>query len=178
MKKFFLLIVAITLHQSLQAQEDGITNKLFYAELGGPGVIMSANFDARFKKERLGFGCRLGLGYGVGDFKEERVYQGGYYDDYVRRTYYSIPAGLNYVFGKPNSSNTFEVGAGVTFLTRKVSLYYYDVKEPGHAIVFLTFMYRVVPVNGGFSFRIGLTPIIGTAGDLYPMGSIGFGYAF
>jgi hypothetical protein len=35
-----------------------------------------------------------------------------------------------------------------------------------------------MPVNGGFSFRIGLTPIIGTAGELRAMGAIGFGYAF
>jgi hypothetical protein len=87
---------------------------------------------------------------------------------------------LNYVFGKPNSAQTFEVGAGITLLTRKVALYYYgfDEKQSGNAIGAITFMYRIMPVNGGFSFRIGFTPIIGTAGDLFPMGTVGFGYAF
>jgi len=176
-KSLLILVVIVTLNQSLSAQEDRITNKLFYTELGGPGVIMSANFDARFtSNERLGLGFRLGAGFGVGDFEDE-INQGGNHD-YVTRTYYSIPTGLNYVFGKPNSAKTFEVGGGVSFLTRKVSLYHYDVKKEGHIIGFFTFMYRVMPVNGGFSFRIGLTPIIGTAGDLYPMGAVGFGYAF
>ena len=182
MKKSLLLGaitgLLLTLNQSLSAQEETEYGKVFYAELGGPGVIISANFDSRFKtKERLGLGFRLGIGFGEGNFEEERLNQWGYYD-YVHRTYYSIPAGLNYVLGKPDSAHNFEVGAGVTFLTRKVPLYYYDEKIPGYAIGFLTFMYRMMPVNGGFSFRIGLTPIIGTAGDLFPMGAIGFGYAF
>jgi hypothetical protein len=80
--------------------------------------------------------------------------------------------------GKTNSSSAFEVGAGITFLTRSVALYCYDYEEPGHAIGFLTFMYRRMPVNGGFLFRIGMPPVIGTGGDLFPMGAIGFGYAF
>jgi len=178
MKKSFLLLVAIaglslTYNQSLSAQEETVAGKLFYAELGGPGVIMSANFDARFNSNaRLGFGYRLGVGFG---------YDESYWDDYEQRsrTYYSVPLGLNYVLGKPNSAHTFEVGAGVTFLTRKVSLYYYGYSEkPGNVIGVLTFMYRIMPVNGGFSFRVGLTPIIGTSGDLFPMGAIGFGYVF
>jgi hypothetical protein len=39
-------------------------------------------------------------------------------------------------------------------------------------------MYRRIPVNGGFSFRAGFTPIIGTSGDLVPMVALGFGYIF
>ena len=176
----FVMIVGLTLtfNLSLPAQEEKVANKLFYAELGGPGLIMSANFDSRMKSdERLGFGFRLGLGFAYGDFEEKRPNQRGYYD-YVTKTYYSIPAGLNYVFGKPNNNHTFEVGAGVTFLTRKVSLFCYDIEEEGRMISFFTFMYRLMPVNGGFSFRVGLTPMIGTAGDLFPMIAIGFGYVF
>ena len=181
MKKSVILAaimgLSLTLNQSLSAQEGGVANKVFYTELGGPGIIMSANFDSRFKSgERLGLGFRLGAGFCIGDFRNHDNYWT--YDDYVTRTYYSIPAGLNYVFGKPNSSSTFEVGGGVTFLTRKVSVFYYDVEKPGHMIGFLTFMYRRMPVNGGFSFRAGFTPVIGTSGDLFPMGAVGIGYAF
>jgi len=166
-----IVVFVITLNQSLTAQEGGVVNKLFYTELGGPGVIMSANFDGRFNSySRLGFGYRLGAGFGIARFDEEQ--------GHIRRTYYSIPAGLNYVFGKPSSSLTFEVGAGATYLTREVSLYNFDVEKPGNVIGFVTFMFRRVPLNGGFSFRVGFTPIIGTAGDLFPMGAIGFGYAF
>jgi len=182
MKESFLLIVAIaglllTLSQSLLAQERYVVGKLFHTEVGGPGVIMSANFDARFNsKERLGLGYRLGAGFGI-----KRT--GGYYsldsdDTFVRRTYYSFPVGLNYVLGKPNKASAFEVGAVVSFLTRKVSLYTFDEYKEGNVIGSVTFMYRIMPVDGGFSFRVGFTPIIGTAGDLYPMVAVGFGYAF
>ena len=183
MKKLLSSLIVIaallfTVNLSLSAQEEHIANKLFYSELGGPGVIMSVNLDSRFSaNNRLGFGFRLGTGFGVGNIKDNQY--NGYY--YVRKTYYSIPAGLNYVFGKPNNKHTFEVGAGVTFLTRKVSLYNFNndyIRKPGHAIGIFTFMYRIMPVEGGFSFRLGLTPIIGTSGDLFPMGAIGFGYAF
>jgi len=180
MKKLFALLVfaglLLTLNQSLSAQEESVAGKLFYTELGGPGVIMSANWDARFKSnERLGFGYRIGAGFGIGQFYN--YYSVDYYEQ-VTRTYYSIPVGLNYVFGKPNIASTFEVGAGATFLTRKVSLYNYDIDKPGHVIGFVSFMYRVTPVNSGLSFRVGFTPIIGTAGDLFPMVAISLGYAF
>ena len=197
MRKLFLLLMVVSflinLNQSLVAQEEKtVANKLFYIELGGPGIIMSANFDSRFKSnERLGLGVRVGIGYGVEkyeniliEFMKDVFLQdididrfGGYFDN-VTRTFYSVPVGLNYILGNPEKASTFEVGAGVTFLTRKVSLYNYEMEKPGHAVGHVTFMYRIAPVNGGFSFRIGFTPIIGTAGDLFPMGTVGFGYAF
>ena len=70
-KKLFLsLVVICAFIQSLSAQKERVAGKLFYTELGGPGVLMSASFDARFKfKERLGFGYRLGAGFGVGDVR-------------------------------------------------------------------------------------------------------------
>jgi len=186
MKKSLSVIIAmvgltLTLDLSLSAQDEKIAGKLVYSELGGPGVIMSANFDSRFTSStQLGFGYRLGVGFGIGRVKTTWVdNQWDYtYVESLRRSYYTFPAGLNYIFGKPYSDHTFEVGAGVTFLTQKVSLYYYDVKKPGNLIGFFTFMYRYMPVNGGFLFRIGCTPIIGTSGDLCPMVAVGFGYAF
>ena len=184
MKKSLSKFIAIaglmlTFNLWLSAQDGKVSNKVFYSELGGPGLIMSANFDSRFtSNDRLGLGFRLGVGFAYADFEDGQRNQWGYYE-YVTRTYYSIPAGLNYVFGKPQSSHTFEVGAGVSILTRKVALFYYSGNgKPGNAIGFITFMYRLMPVNGGFSFRVGLTPIIGTGGDLFPMGSVGFGYVF
>ena len=185
MKSTFSLVAVavllITAHQSLLAQEEKIANKLFHAEFGGPGVIMSANLDGRFKSNaRLGFGYRLGAGFGVGRFNDKEVvdWNGNTYYEEVARTVYTFPAGLNYIFGKPNSSSTFEVGAGASFLSRKMSLFNYGIEKEGNVIGFCTFMYRITPINGGMSFRIGFTPIIGTAGDLFPMGAISFGYAF
>jgi hypothetical protein len=187
MKKNFVLLVFAGLlsifNQSLTAQEENaVPGKLFYAELGGPGVIMSANWDGRFKSNtQLGFGYRIGVGFGVGEFQDKLIESpyGDYaYYEHITKTYYSIPVGLNYVFGKPDMAPSFEVGAGATFLTREVSIYNYDVEKPGYVIGHVAFMFRVTPVNGGMSFRIGFTPIIGTAGDLFPMGAVSLGYAF
>ena len=183
---FASAVFFLTGNQPLSAQDDKtVAGKLIYFELGGPGVVMSAHYDARFDPEsRLGFGYRIGAGFGYENFEEaiielfkEETDMKPYFDD-IKRPFYSIPAGLNYVLGKPHISSTVEIGAGVTFLTRKASLYNYEMYKPGHVIGFFTCMYRFAPVNGGFTFRIGFTPIIGTAGDLFPMGAIGFGYAF
>jgi len=185
MKKSLSLIVAIaglslTFNQSLLAQGEKVANKLFYVEFGGGGFIMSANLDGRFKSNsQLGFGYRLGAGFGVGKFDDKRANDPNTGEtSKVMRTVYTFPVGLNYIIGKPKSASSFEVGGGVSILTREMSLFNYEVEKPGHVIGFATFMYRVAPVNGGMSFRIGFTPIIGTAGDLFPMGAIGFGYAF
>jgi hypothetical protein len=180
MKKINLIIVGcasfMLAQQPLKAQESvtpgNVQGRVFYAELGGPGVVSSINFDSRVKAgQRRGLGYRAGVGFGLQILEQ---------DDYTTqvRTFYTIPVGLNYVLGKENSAHTFEVGAGTSFLTRKVSLYYYSVKTPGHFIGHLSFMYRIVPVDGGFSFRTGFTPIIGTSGDLFPMVAVSFGYSF
>ena len=132
--KSLSLIIAIAglfaMNRSLAAQDNVVAGKVFYAELGGPGVIMSANFDTRFTpNERLGFGCRIGAGFGLTTTESGYDPNQGYYYDNITRTYYSIPVGLNYIFGKPSSSSTFEVGGGITLLTRSVALYYYDYKK-------------------------------------------------
>ena len=167
--KLLLLAVIMTLTQSVSAEEEKIAGKLVYSELGGPGVLMSVNFDSRFKcNERLGLGFRAGVGFDIGEFGMKQNIQ----------TYYTIPVGLNYVLGKSNSNHTFEVGAGVTFLTREVVLFVSDKYRAGYAIGHLNFMYRFMPVNGGFSFRIGLAPVIGTAGEFFPMVAVSIGYVF
>ena len=185
MKRMFVSLVfmgwLLTLSQSLSAQDETVAGKMFYTELGGPGVIMSVNWDARFNPNtRLGLGYRIGVGFGIGSFDDKPVTDPYGYDYSYQflRSYYSIPVGLNYVFGGPNTASTFEIGAGATFLTREVSLYNYEIDKPGHLIGFLSFMYRLTPVNSGLAFRVGFTPIIGTAGDLFPMLAISLGYAF
>ena len=178
---FVTFIVLFASVQQVKSHEEAIKGKIFYAELGGPGVLSSFHFDGRFKAgERLGWGYRAGVGFAIGQFEDKgaRLDDDYYYYGYNTRTYYTIPVGVNYVLGKKNSSSALEVGATVTFLTRKASLFYYDVATRGNVIGSFTFMYRRAPINGGFLFRVGFTPVIGTSGDLFPMGAVGFGYAF
>ena len=189
-----LLVIAefLSCNQSLLAQEKPVAGKQFYCELFGPGVVMSINFDSRVKSnERLGLGYRIGVGYGFEEIEDRFIdffkeFDNTYYPmtffvdihKGVTRAFYSVPVGLNYVFGNPGKASTFEFGAVVTFLTRKVSIYNWEIKKQGNVIGSINFMYRLTPVNSGVSFRIGITPIIGTAGDLYPMFAMGLGYAF
>jgi hypothetical protein len=177
-----LLVAGLAQAQKTEEPEFDKSEKLFYAELGGPGVLFSANFDSRFKKNtRLGMGFRLGLGFTV-DETETMVTQpgGGYYYEYKTESVGTIPVGINYVFGKPKSSKTFEVGGGVTFLTKKLSILNYASSEEkaGNIVGHFEFMYRSVPLDGGFTWRIGFTPMIGTNGDIFPVGAVGLGYAF
>jgi hypothetical protein len=187
-KAIFLAIFAMAA-VSVMAQYDGRgyqrarSTQLFYAELGGPGVIMSLNYDRRFTpNSRTGFGFRAGVGFGIGGFEENRIYNnygGGYDYDYVTHSYYSFPVQVNYVFGREDSRSMLEVGAGASVLTRKVDLYNYDDNSKrGYFIGHLLFMYRLQPLNSGFAFRVGFTPIIGTGGDLFPMVALSLGYAF
>ena len=179
---FAIVVTLITDNPSLAAQEQTVAGKLFYAELGGPGVIISANYDSRFTSDtRLGFGYRLGVGiiqdgiiHGDRDYDDSLK---SFYDQLMNSTY-TFPAGVNFVFGRPNTSSVFEIGAGVTYLSRKMSLFNWEVKKRSHFIGHIAFMYRITPLKRGFSFRGGFTPMIGTAGDLFPMGAVSFGYAF
>jgi len=188
MKKIIFLAVMIaflsmTNNQSISAQEEVASGKQFYSELGGSGVLFSINFDSRFvPKSRLGFGGRIGAGFCIKNIRERVDYydNGSLYveQERITKTVYTIPVGINYVFGMPTSTNTLELGASATFLTRKVSLFYWDEPKQGNFVGHFTFMYRITPINEGFTFRIGFTPVLGTSGDLIPMGAVGFGYAF
>jgi len=177
MKKLLLVLIAVMslvliLNLSLFAQDEKVAHKSFYSEIGGPGVLMSANFDSRFSSDsQFGFGYRVGIGYLYGEYS----------NDYVERAYFTIPVGLNYIFGKPDSVHSFEIGTGTTLLPRKAEIYYYgnsDNKKLSYALGFFTFMYRRTPEGGGFSWRIGLTPLIDRYGDIFPMGSFSIGFIF
>lgn len=159
---------------------EGPVSKLFYAELGGPGILFSANFDGRFKPgSRLGWGFRAGLGFTLVDDPNPIINQpGGSFSNYRTRSVATIPVGVNYLFGKPNTAHIFEVGAGATVLSRKSSILNYNYYKEGNVLGHFEFMYRRQPIDGGFSWRIGFTPIINPDGDIFPFGAVGLGFAF
>lgn len=161
-----------------QAPVEEKTVKQFYTEMGGPGIIFSADFDTRFiKSKQTGLGMRIGLGFTFKD-NEEYIDDNGY-TQYRFRTIGTIPVGINYLFGKETSPHTFEAGAGITILTSSVEMLNYEGhQKAGNIMGFFSFMYRRQPINSGFTWRIGFTPLINTAGDLVPFGAAGIGYSF
>ena len=177
--KPLLLIACLFISSLVIAQEkkesSGPGQMSFYAELGGPGMLFSANIDGRFTKSQLGFGGRVGIGF----VQSDTYGNNGYYKTQSIATF---PVQLNYIFGKPSSVHAFEVGAGVTFTGKKIDLFNnnYDGTNPEVlSAVFGTasFMYRRQPKDGGFSWRIGFTPIIGS-GYIQPSGAVSVGYNF
>ena len=174
---FFLLqifasIVAI-------AQSDATTSSkvpgrtAFYAELGGPGILFSANIDSRFKQTTFGWGFRAGLGFVTAD--EEISRPNGI--DYETRSVVTVPAQINYIFGKTTSVHTFEVGAGLTYVSKKLDILNYYDDNKSNLFATTSFMYRRQPKDGGFMWRIGFTPLI-AKGYIQPSGAVGVGYSF
>lgn len=169
-----LCIVCITL--SSFAQEPDISKSTgqtsFFAELGGPGILFSANIDRRFTNSNLGFGGRAGIGFVSGYFDDFN----SPFDDFPRSVI-TVPLQLNYLLGKANSVHTFEVGLGVTFLGRKIDIFDYNDDQQTQIFGTASFMYRRQPKNGGFSWRGGLTPLI-ARGYIQPFAGFSVGYTF
>ena len=81
MKTLFLLSLSFACC-SLSNAQPGTVSKIpgrtqFYAELGGAGILFSANVDSRFAKSSLGWGGRIGLGFVTAD---ESTYSNGNYN--------------------------------------------------------------------------------------------------
>lgn len=148
----------------------------FYAEVGGPGVLFSANFDKRFHRTHLGWGARAGLGF-VTAWEDEYDTTYRYYFNSHQRSVLTIPVQINYIFGKPSSPHTFEAGAGLTLLSRKMDVFNYYDEEKSQLLGTFSFMYRRQPLNGGFSWRIGFTPVI-TSAFIQPSAGASVGYNF
>ena len=171
--KLSFFIASLFLTTGLMAQQSSVPGKMsFYAELGGPGILFSANIDGRFSKSVLGIGGRIGIGFVTTDTYDNNT---GFYES---KSVGTFPIQLNYIFGKPNSVHTFEVGAGATFTTQKIDPFdSYDNQSGSSVFGTASFMYRRQPQDGGFSWRIGFTPIIG-GGFIQPSGGVSFGYNF
>ncbi len=98
-----ILFLIVTLGvNDLHAQEVTPPKNAFYAELGGNGLLFSANYDYRAGEK---FGFRGGLGYlGIGS-----------------TGVVTIPLGINVLLGK--DGKYFEMGVGATAVISDYDLY-------------------------------------------------------
>lgn len=177
----FLILSPFAFSQNTSPEaKTSIGKSSFFAELGGPGILFSANYDTRFKQSRLGFGGRVGIGF-VTTYDEHYDPVTGQYLGDDQAAAITFPVQLNYIFGKGNSPHTFEVGGGVTYASKKLNIMNFDSygNEDHRTQLFGTFcfMYRRQPVDGGFSWRIGFTPLVGS-GAVQFFGGASVGYNF
>ena len=165
------LLLWVSTGRAQQAPSADKPGSSVYFELLGNGGFYSVNYDIRFTDRRDGLGGRAGLSY----VSEPRD------GEESNRNFFSIPVGVNYLAGK--NGHFFEAGAGITYYSGNIHL----VDNVGDSVngentngIFgnLTFGYRKQPVDGGFSFRAGVSPII-TKNSFKPYWPyVSFGYAF
>jgi hypothetical protein len=188
MKKILALLIFFALGFTAQAQETAVPHRSLFLELGGSGLAYSFNYDFRFDSTRIdSWGMRVGAGgYGIeGD------------------SFFSVPVLVNKLYGK--GPHYFELGIGATLFGYTNERYtycangFYDANGmyvcndvvvnndynfilpvDGNPSLMGTMNigYRKVPVDGGFTWRVNLTPIFNNNGFWPLFAGVGFGYAF
>lgn len=160
MKKILsaIILILISVSESLaQAPQ-------LYAELGGPSVA-GINFDTRFSKKENGLGGRIGFG--------------GFVIDGTGVLF--IPAGINYLVGKPDAKNFLELGINLTYVSATESGQEAD-RNNNLADTWgsLTFGYRYQPKGSGVTFRASVNPFFAFKNEVFwPFyGGISVGYKF
>ncbi len=135
--------------------------KTIFLEIGGPGLALTVNYDARFGDNIDKWGYRIGAGY----------YNTG--ANWVA----SVPFQINYLYGGDGSF--LELGAGTTFVRSNGSSRgtTFEFDNITGFIGTATIGYRFQQENGGINFRIGFVPIIYDEGFI-PAGGISIGYTF
>lgn len=180
MKTKYTLLLTITLlfisgpsksQDSVSRSSDKVKVKLvsgeekraqnIFVEIGGQGLLFTANYDSRFSKRRDGLGGRAGIGYLAID------------GDNIT----TVPLSLNYLLGKGN--NFFEIGLGATIVATSGndnSLLWDD--NNSNLLGTMSFSYRLQPVNGGFSLRAGLSPVFSKSFFIPYYAGLSLGYSF
>lgn len=161
-----------------------------YGEVGGPCWGISANWDARLKKDSP-WGYQVGLGWA------------GQWDNmmgiHTHTMYYGLTTGMNYLIGKRKSRLELGLGNQLRLISSKLLVAYMD-KESAISIksenktqvrdfLYMNVGYRYTSTHG-FQFRCGVTPMINitngwttsdntySKGDVFLAPYVSFGKAF
>ena len=133
-----------------------------YLEVGGAGLAISGNYDARFHEQRDGWGYRIGAGYFA---------SGG-------NTVFTVPFQIDYLTGE--HSMHIELGAGTTFMNStgtNVGNSKWEFDKITGFIATATVGFRYQPEQKGLNFRIAFVPILYDEGVI-PAGGVSIGYTF
>ena len=151
----------LNLNSELKIEPQGMPTRkgqAIFFEVLGAGLTYSFNYDTRFQQTRDGLGIRVGASY-IGDVNDGGIL--------------TVPVQINHLMGKNNKY--FELGIGATYASATGIL---DEGDSDTVVGTMTFGYRLQPEDGGFLFRISMTPVL--VGDIFfPFyGGVSFGYAF
>lgn len=157
--RLFFLVALLAAVPPALAQMPEPARTSAYFELLGNGLLYTVNLDRKFTDKVSG---RVGL----------EVFGA-----------VAVPVMVNYLAGEGN--HRLELGAGPLLVFAPADL---GAEEDGDALDLnddaefgavgtATFGYRYQPVNGGFLFRAGFTPLFSFGGGI-PWFGVSFGYAF
>ncbi len=169
-----------------QAQQAITARQAVFLELGGNGVFLSVNYD-RIVYQRSAFKVSLRAGFGL---LRDAVYS--YSNTLAGQNYAKplLPLEVNGMFGKRKGH--LELGLGYTpYLDKRNDTYqdgqgsYVDnIRWRLNSLVFARLGYRYQKPEGGFFFRVAITPIVVDAGPGYttqffqPFAGLGVGMSF
>src|SRR5690606_13955155 len=179
MKKLLAILNMLLILQA-QAQDDA--TRSVFVELGGPSLVYSFNYDFRFAQGDLeAWGMRIGAGgFKIND-----------------ESLFTLPVQVTRILGK--DKNYFEVGAGFTFInysstftgytdpynpntattvTSKDYDFILEIGKTPSVVGTLNIGYRRIPEDGGFTYRVNVTPLFNAKGFWPLFGGVGLGYAF
>lgn len=164
-----LAILALPLAAVAQDDEPFSAPNAVYFELGGNGLLYTFNYERRFRDHLAG---RAGLMF----FALEGTTSDG---EEVDVEAVLVPLMINGLIG--DGAGRFEIGAGPLIgyadaSARDIEGTEIDVEGFGFAGVTSTLGYRYHPQDGGFLFRVGLTPFISGSPQIW--GGISIGYVF
>ncbi|MBP6589421.1 MAG: hypothetical protein KAX45_05415 [Chitinophagaceae bacterium] len=157
-RNHFLLAFFFLFAGKLSAQG----NHSLYLEIGGNGLGLSANYDARFSKNHHGFGFRAGVGF----------YPGVNMQIVRTSPIFLLPLGVNYVSGK--GLHHFEGGLGLSYFSGSFSVLNTESKGSGVAFV-PSAGYRFSGKGKGIQFRAFISPFL-SGGEFFTWGGISIGY--
>ena len=144
--KKILILFTVFLCTKTQSQS-------IYLELLGKGVVNSINYEHHLSKRISGFNAQLGIGFAPSSLV-------------------TIPASINYVFGKRN--HHLELGAGLTYINGY--LWVDDDRLGPEVGVHLNLLYRYQKPEGRYFYKAGFTPFV--ARGIGTWFGVGVGYSF
>lgn len=200
MKNIFTIVVLMFLASSINAQvassvkaQDALPTQSVYLELGGAGLIYSFNYDFRFNNQRMdGWGMRVGAG-GYGRSSNEfffslpmmvnKLYGRGphYFEMGFGMTLFtfdenSFSNGDNYcVSGSFDANGNYICDSYSDNSSYQLIL---PIDNVPSVMGTMSFGYRRVPENGGFTWKANVTPVFNNHGFWPLFVGFGFGYAF
>jgi len=164
MRFFVFSILAAFFTLSTSFGQETFKRNTVFGELGGSSFLVSINFDKRFSKNPEGVGIRVGAGYMA--WQDTEIY--------------NFPVLVNYLTGKNGKYLELGIGPTIGYARERQEPMDPDLSFEPYLTVFgsINIGYRYQPLNGGFNFRAGISPILNFDNVIPFWPYLSFGYSF